>query len=233
MSSPRFMMPSTSSDVSTWINRSHPDSDQPSLPPLVDPSTNPEYRLQRDNCFVIFDKFSEDEQTNFVNEALRRMTPNQHSYVYSHLKAILQRDFITLLPKKGLDHVAEKILCYLDANSLCAAELVCTEWLHVISEGMLWKKLIERKVQTDLLWKGLAERRNWIQYLFKPKPGKIVYRHLQIFFRGGVAAVSTFMTVRVMYWSDCCQEHRDRFGYRFYSIGGIWGVFKSCVGCLC
>ena len=184
MSSPRFMMPSTSSDVSTWINRSHQDSDQPSLPPLVDPSTNPEYRLQRDNCFVIFDKFSEDEQTNFVNEALRRMTPNQHSYVYSHLKAILQRDFITLLPKKGLDHVAEKILCYLDANSLCAAELVCTEWLHVISEGMLWKKLIERKVQTDLLWKGLAERRNWIQYLFKPKPGKIIYRRLQEFLPG-------------------------------------------------
>ena len=38
--------------------------------------------------------------------------------------------------------------------------------------GMLWKKLIERKVLTDSLWKGLAERRNWIQYLFKPKPGE-------------------------------------------------------------
>ena len=56
------------------------------------------------------------------------MTSNQHSYVYSHLKAILQRDFITLLPKKGLDHVAEKILGYLDAKSLCAAELVCVSW---------------------------------------------------------------------------------------------------------
>ena len=105
------------------------------------------------------------------------MTPNQHSYVYSHLKAILQRDFITLLPKKGLDHVAEKILCYLDANSLCAAELVCTGWLRVISEGMLWKKLIERKVQTDLLWKGLAgDNFNFfthlkkVQLLMKPEP---------------------------------------------------------------
>ena len=35
---------------------------------------------------------------------------------------------------------------YLDANSLSAAELVCTAWLRVISEGMLWKKLIEGKV---------------------------------------------------------------------------------------
>ena len=41
-----------------------------------------------------------------------------------------------------------------------------------IFQGMLWKKLIERKVQTDLLWKGLAERRNWSQYLFKPRPGE-------------------------------------------------------------
>jgi F-box and WD-40 domain protein 1/11 len=50
------------------------------------------------------------------------------------------------LPKKGLDHVAENILSFLDARSLCAAELVCHSWLRVISEGMLWKKLIERKV---------------------------------------------------------------------------------------
>ena len=37
---------------------------------------------------------------------------------------------------------------------------------------MLWKKLIERKVNTDSLWRGLAERREWIQFLFKPKPGE-------------------------------------------------------------
>ena len=37
---------------------------------------------------------------------------------------------------------------------------------------MLWKKLIERKVNTDTLWRGLAERRGWIECLFKPKPGE-------------------------------------------------------------
>ena len=62
---------------------------------------------------------------------------------------------------KGLDHVAENILSYLDAKSLCAAESVCKEWYRVISEGMLWKKLIERMVRTDTLWRGLAERRGW------------------------------------------------------------------------
>lgn len=118
----------------------------------------------------------------------------QHGHINAYLKPMLQRDFISLLPskyltlffirfvrinskhgvcfaEKGLDHIAECILSYLDAESLKAAELVCKEWLRVISEGMLWKKLIERKVRTDTLWRGLAERREWIQYLFKPRPG--------------------------------------------------------------
>lgn len=64
---------------------------------------------------------------------------------------------------KGLDHIAENILAYLDAKSLCAAELVCKEWYRVISEGNLWKKLIERKVLTDSQWKGLSERRSWYE----------------------------------------------------------------------
>jgi len=62
---------------------------------------------------------------------------------------------------KGLDHVAEKLLGYLDADSLASAELVCKEWYRVIAFGMLWKKLIEYMVRTDELWKGLAERRGW------------------------------------------------------------------------
>ena len=64
-------------------------------------------------------------------------------------------------PDKGLHHIAYKILSYLDERSLCRAELVCHEWYQVISEGLLWKKLIERKVATDPVWKGLSERRGW------------------------------------------------------------------------
>merc|ERR1739844_472156 len=118
------------------------------------------------------DQFKEEEQTWFVRMLLSRMHHHQHGSVNSYLKPMLQRDFITLLPKKGLDHVAETILSYLDAKSLCAAELVCRSWLRVISDGMLWKKLIERKVHTDSLWRGPAERRGWIATLFKPRPGE-------------------------------------------------------------
>ena len=66
-----------------------------------------------------------------------------------------------LVSAKGLDHIAENILSYLDARSLCNAELVCKEWHRVVSDGMLWKKLIERMVLTNPLWRGLAERKLW------------------------------------------------------------------------
>ena len=62
---------------------------------------------------------------------------------------------------KGLHHIAYKILSYLDERSLCRAELVCHDWYDVISDGLLWKKLIERKVELEPVWKGLSERRGW------------------------------------------------------------------------
>lgn len=80
-------------------------------------------------------------------------------------KLLSTRSVLFVLPSlteaRGLDHIAENILSYLDARSLCAAELVCKEWYRVTSDGMLWKKLIERMVRTDSLWRGLAERRGW------------------------------------------------------------------------
>ena len=72
--------------------------------------------------------------------------------------------FLKFLSARGLDQVAEKVLSYLDAAFLKNAELVCKEWYRVISEGMLWKKLIQKKVRSDPLWQGLSERRGW--YVF-------------------------------------------------------------------
>jgi F-box and WD-40 domain protein 1/11 len=86
---------------------------------------------------------------------------------FQYLASILMLNHLMHNAAKGLLSIAEMILSYLDAKSLCSAELVCKEWLKVISEGMLWKKLIERQVQTDPMWHGLSQHRGWCKYLFK------------------------------------------------------------------
>ena len=85
--------------------------------------------------------------------------------------------------ENGLDHVAEKILAYLDGRSLCNAELVCHQWHRVISQGMLWKKLIEYNVRTNYIWKELSKRRGWVKFLFKnssidQRPSHSFYKRL-------------------------------------------------------
>ncbi|XP_046851362.1 F-box/WD repeat-containing protein 11-like [Xenia sp. Carnegie-2017] len=130
---------------------------------------NTNYLQENEDCLQMFEKWTESEQVEFVEKLLSRMCHYQHGHINSYLKPMLQRDFITSLPEKGLHHIAENILSYLDAKSLCAAELVCREWSRVINDGMLWRKLIERKVRTDSMWKGLSERKGWAQYLTKGK----------------------------------------------------------------
>lgn len=141
-------------------------------PALRKKEPSSQYQKERDKCLGMFSKWNDDEQVEFVEQLLSQMCHYQHGHINAYLKPMLQRDFISLLPKKGLDHVADNILSYLDADSLFAAELVSKEWNRVISEGMLWKKLIERKVRSDSLWRGLAERKKWIKYLFVPRPGE-------------------------------------------------------------
>lgn len=89
------------------------------------PAVHPASQADRERCLISFDAWPEEVQTQFVEALLSRMSHCQHSRISTFLRPMLQRDFISLLPKKGLDHVAEAILSYLDARSLCAAEAVC------------------------------------------------------------------------------------------------------------
>merc|ERR1712164_97209 len=130
--------------------------------------TSEQYEKEKESCFRKFDTWSPEYQIDFIEDLLLRMTHYQHGHINTFLKPMLQRDFISALPGRGLQPVAEKILSYLDADSLRSAEFVCNEWHRVIADGMLWKKLIYRKVLHDPLWKGLGERRGWINCINKP-----------------------------------------------------------------
>ncbi|CAF1355955.1 unnamed protein product [Adineta steineri] len=143
------------------------------------------YEQNNEQYITTFSTWNENEQLSFVENLLKHMQSHQHGQVNLFLLPMLKRDFIGRLASYGLEHVAEKILGYLDDQSLKSTELVCHEWYHVISEGMLWKKLIERKFLSNSLWRGLADRRGWSKYLFrqliingdKPKRHEF-YRHL-------------------------------------------------------
>ena len=93
------------------------------------------YEQNSEQYIKIFSTWNEHEQICFVENLLKHMQSHQHGQVNLFLLPMLKRDFIGRLASYGLEHVAEKILGYLDNKSLKSSELVCREWYHVISEG--------------------------------------------------------------------------------------------------
>ncbi|KAJ8897743.1 hypothetical protein PR048_003093 [Dryococelus australis] len=69
---------------------------------LYDPARKKEpssqYSSERETCIKFFEKWSEQDQVEFVEHLLSRMCHYQHGHINSYLKPMLQRDFITLLP---------------------------------------------------------------------------------------------------------------------------------------
>ena len=69
------------------------------------------------SCLQQFDSWSSDEQTEFVENLLRRMCHYQHDHINNFLKPMLQRDFITLLPSKQQDNSFD-LNCFSAKNPL-------------------------------------------------------------------------------------------------------------------
>ena len=61
---------------------------------------SPKYLKERDICMDYFSSWTEQDQIEFVEELLKSMQHHQHGTVNAFLKPMLQRDFISLLPKK-------------------------------------------------------------------------------------------------------------------------------------
>ncbi|CAF2137666.1 unnamed protein product [Rotaria magnacalcarata] len=126
-----------------------------------------DYEVKSHEYLTTFLHWNSTEQSLFVEDLLKNMDSSQHGYINSFLSRMLRRDFIGQLSSCGLEHLAEKILEYLDEQSLQSVELVCREWYYVTAQGMLWKKLIERKVLANTQWHDLSKHRGWHKYLFR------------------------------------------------------------------
>ena len=108
----------------------------------------------------------EAQKLAIFSQCFQNMSHPGLSTIVDIVTPMLQRDFITMLPEKGVTNIAEQILSYLDAKSLKEAQKVSFSWKRVISNGFMWKRLIEKHVKTDALWCGLAEREesDWGKY---------------------------------------------------------------------
>lgn len=59
------------------------------------------FNTERESCLKYFEKWSETDQVEFVENLLARMCHYQHGHINCYLKPMLQRDFISLLPSKS------------------------------------------------------------------------------------------------------------------------------------
>jgi F-box and WD-40 domain protein 1/11 len=105
--------------------------------------STPDYEQTSDRFLTTFSTWDDREQLVFVENLLKHMHSHQHGQINTFLLPMLQRDFVGQLAARGLEHIAEKILGYLNDRSLVSTELVCREWYHVISAGINQKILIE------------------------------------------------------------------------------------------
>lgn len=60
----------------------------------------PQFSSERDTCLKLFEKWTEQDQIEFVEHLLSRMCHHQHGHINTYLKPMLQRDFISMLPSK-------------------------------------------------------------------------------------------------------------------------------------
>ena len=93
------------------------------------------YEQTSEHFLETFSTWDDREQNQFVENLLKRMHSHQHGQINTFLLPMLQRDFIGQLASRGLEHIAEKILTYLDDQSLISTELVCHHWYDVICQG--------------------------------------------------------------------------------------------------
>ena len=61
-------------------------------------SSSSNFEQEKDLCFTYFDGWSQEEQVEYIEQILGRMTHYQHGQINAFLKPMLQRDFISALP---------------------------------------------------------------------------------------------------------------------------------------
>ena len=74
--------------------------------------TNEQYEKEKEVCFKQFDNWTPEDQIDFIEDLLLRMTHYQHGHINSFLKPMLQRDFISALPGFNINCIYINCIIY-------------------------------------------------------------------------------------------------------------------------
>eukprot|EP00123_Amoebidium_parasiticum_P013020 comp21713_c0_seq2/m.30677 comp21713_c0_seq2/g.30677 ORF comp21713_c0_seq2/g.30677 comp21713_c0_seq2/m.30677 type:complete len:571 (-) comp21713_c0_seq2:634-2346(-) len=134
--------------TSRLLNFEHLSSEEGREVSLIEQSFRPEHRL----WLQTFQQYTEEERNRLVVGLLYRCRPEQLRTLDSHMRVLMKRDFISLLPEE----LALYLMSFLDAKSLCACALVSRAWRRYAEDNTLWKNLWEGHMQDS--FEGVTTR---------------------------------------------------------------------------
>ena len=91
----------------------------------------------------IYNNFTTNERTKALHEILNNSTPSELSFLSQLLQSKSKLNFMSLLPLE----ITEKLLFYLDHNSLLKASMVCKQWKQVCENDLIWKHLCLQHIE--------------------------------------------------------------------------------------
>ncbi|KAK9432941.1 quinon protein alcohol dehydrogenase-like superfamily [Lipomyces doorenjongii] len=94
------------------------------------------------HVWSIFSAAPAQERNLILKGILSQCCSPQLSYVSSLLRELIRIDFVSALPPE----ISYKILCYLDASSLCKAAQVSKNWRKLADDDTVWHRMCEQHI---------------------------------------------------------------------------------------
>ncbi|KAK9452212.1 quinon protein alcohol dehydrogenase-like superfamily [Limtongia smithiae] len=95
------------------------------------------------HVWSIFSAAPANERNLILKGVLSQCCSPQLSYVSSMLRDLIRIDFVSALPSE----ISFKILCYLDASSLCQAAQVSRKWRQLADDDVVWHRMCEQHIE--------------------------------------------------------------------------------------
>ncbi|KAK7204271.1 putative E3 ubiquitin ligase complex SCF subunit sconB [Myxozyma melibiosi] len=152
---PERLYPESHKEPRTFCYRHHPDfkckrqADETNMEDLQrELESLPKQDQQAiTHVWSIFSAAPTNERNLVLKGILSQCCSPQLSFVSSMLRDLIRIDFVSALPAE----ISFKILCYLDASSLCKAAQVSRKWRMLADDDIVWHRMCEQHIERKCL----------------------------------------------------------------------------------